>query len=50
MARGEMVRWLAETGASRPRDLPAFHGLGYQYAPDLSQENNLVFLKEDAKS
>ena len=31
MARGEMVRWLAETGTTHPDGLPAFQGLGYRY-------------------
>ena len=47
MARGEMVRWLAETGITDPGGLPAFRGLGYQFDPDRSTEERLIFLKTD---
>lgn len=46
MARGEMVRWLAEQGAQTPEGLPAFTGLGYRYIPELSEWDMPVFLKE----
>ena len=45
MARGEMVRWLAETGTAHPDGLPAFQGLGYRYDPDRSTGARMVFLK-----
>ena len=45
MARGEMVRWLAETGTTHPDGLPAFQGLGYRYDPDRSTGARMVFLK-----
>lgn len=45
MARGEMVRWLAETGTAHPDGLPAFQGLGYRYDPDRSTGVRMVFLK-----
>ena len=47
MARGEMVRWLAETGTVHPEDLPRFRGLGYRYDPARSQKDQLVFLKSN---
>ncbi len=46
MARGEMVRYMAETGAERPQDLCVFDRLGYRFAPGYSSENVLVFLRE----
>lgn len=46
MARGEMVRWLAEHRVTNPADLKAFDRLGYAYAPALSTEQRYVFLKE----
>ena len=45
MARGEMVRYMAEMGAERPEDPPAFGRLGYRFSPDHSTESSLVFLK-----
>ena len=50
MARGEMVRWLAETGATHPDGLPAFQGLGYRYDPDRSTRARMVFLKTSPSS
>ena len=45
MARGEMVRFLAEYAINSPRDLLKFDRLGYQYAPALSSPESPVFLK-----
>ena len=50
MARGEMVRWLAETGTTHPDGLPAFQGLGYRYDPDRSTGARMVFLKTTQSS
>ena len=50
MARGEMVRWLAETGTTHPDGLPAFQGLGYRYDPDRSTRARMVFLKTSPSS
>ena len=50
MARGEMVRWLAETGTAHPDGLPAFQGLGYRYDPDRSTGARMVFLKTTQSS
>ena len=46
MARGQMVRWLAENRIAGPEDLPAFDQLGYRFQPPLSAEDRLVFLRE----
>ena len=45
MARGQMVRWLAENTVTSWADIPAFDQLGYRFQPELSSENHNVFLK-----
>ena len=50
MARGEMVRWLAETGIDTPEGLTAFRRLGWRYDPSRSAPERLVFLQEGADS
>lgn len=45
MARGQMVRWMAERGVERAEDLRDFDGLGYAFSPAHSTENHFVFLK-----
>lgn len=47
MARGEMVRYLAEIGAEEPDALKGFTGLGYRYAEYASKENQYVFIQEE---
>lgn len=45
MARGEMVRYMAECHAKTPEDLRGFKRLGYAYDERLSDEKILVFIK-----
>lgn len=45
MARGEMVRFLAEHDAKEPERVREFDCLGYRYAEEYSSENEFVFLK-----
>ena len=45
MARGQMVRWLAENNVTSWADIRAFDQLGYRFQPELSSENHDVFLK-----
>lgn len=45
MARGQMVRWLAENNITDPEDIRAFADLGYRFSPEHSTENNDVFIK-----
>ncbi len=45
MARGEMVRFLAETNAKTPEQMQGFHALGYQYRQELSQPDKPAFVK-----
>lgn len=46
MARGEMVRYLSQTGAQSPEDLKGFDRLGYRFCGERSDERNFVFVKE----
>ncbi len=46
MARGQMVRWLAENQVTRRADIRAFDQLGYRFQAELSSEEHDVFLKE----
>lgn len=46
MARGEMVRFLAQSRAESLADVREFDRLNYRYAPEESAEDRLVFLRE----
>ena len=48
MARGQMVRWLAENHVADRADIRAFDQLGFRFQPELSSEDRDVFLKEPA--
>ena len=43
MARGEMVRYMAENGIENPVEIKCFNRLGYIYRDDLSSETEFVF-------
>lgn len=45
MARGQMVRWLAEHQVTQAEDMKHFCDLGYAYEPARSTADNFVFLK-----
>ncbi len=45
MARGEMVRFMAEQQVSDVEQLRLFEGRNHRYSPEHSDENTLVFLK-----
>lgn len=45
MARGEMVRYLAQNRITDPASIRAFDGLGYRFCPEESAEYTYVFLK-----
>lgn len=47
MARGQMVRWLAENRAANRADIRSFDQLGYRFQEELSTENHDVFLKDE---
>ncbi len=44
MARGEMVRYMAEHGIGRPEEVKDFDRLGYRFRPELSEDDRYVFL------
>ena len=46
MARGEMVRYMAETNAQRPEDLHGFDRLNFRFDPNRSDESRYVFVVE----
>ncbi len=46
MARGEMVRFLAERGAEKPEEAKAFDRLGFSFHPELSDDATYTFLME----
>jgi len=45
MARGEMVRYMAEHQIIKPEDIRAFDRLNYAFAPERSDESTYVFIK-----
>ena len=45
MARGEMVRFMAEYQIVDPEELKKFNRLNYRYAADCSDNENYIFLK-----
>lgn len=46
MARGEMVRFLAENGICQTKEIIYFEGLGYHYDRERSSEEQYVFVNE----
>lgn len=46
MARGEMVRYLAESGAESSEEVKGFSQSGYTYREELSTETSFVFARE----
>ncbi len=49
MARGEMVRFLAERQAEDPEQIKEFDRLDYHYSEEYSDEKELVFLRKPQK-
>lgn len=47
MARGRMVRWLAENQIQRPEEARAFEELGYRFSPEHSGGGTYLFIKGD---
>jgi len=45
MARGQMVRWLAENNITDREDIRNFAELGYRFSPVCSTQGHDVFLK-----
>jgi cytoplasmic iron level regulating protein YaaA (DUF328/UPF0246 family) len=46
MARGEMVRYLAENAIETPEGVKGFQGLGYKFSKEYSSEKEYVFIKK----
>ena len=47
MARGEMVRFMAENNISKPEEMKQFNRLGYRFVDHLSTAMEYVFIKFD---
>ena len=43
MARGEMVRFIAENNIENPVEIQTFDRLGYSFRSDLSSDSKYVF-------
>jgi hypothetical protein len=46
MARGEMVRFMAENQIENPEEIKNFDRLGYRYREDLSSAMELIFERQ----
>ena len=46
MARGEMVRFMAERNAEDPEEMKQFDRLGYRFDPGRSEERDYVLIRE----
>lgn len=46
MARGEMVRFMAENRIGSPEEMKVFDRLGYAFRADLSDERTYIFIKK----
>ena len=46
MARGEMVRFMAENHMTEPEEMKKFERLGYVFREEFSDEKNYVFIKD----
>ncbi len=46
MARGEMVRYMAEEKIETLSEIKNFNRLGYRYSQEKSNNKNMVFIKE----
>lgn len=46
MARGQMVRWLAENNIESAEDIKAFDNLGYNFSKEYSTKDNYVFISK----
>ncbi len=47
MARGEMVRYMAQNRIKQPENIKKFDRLGYRYSEALSVEDTYIFIKEE---
>ena len=49
MARGEMVRFMAEQRIEEPEEMKRFDRLGYRFDPGRSEEECYVFIRGSAE-
>lgn len=49
MARGEMVRFMAEKRIEDPVEIQKFNRLGYRFCPEFSGEKKYVFVRDSSK-
>ena len=49
MARGQMLRWMAENDITHPADIRNFNDREYRFSPEPSSENNYVFIKGEKR-
>ncbi|MGM9613367.1 MAG: peroxide stress protein YaaA, partial [Butyricicoccus sp.] len=47
MARGEMVRYMAENRIETPEQIQSFDRQGYRFAPEESNQTTYLFIKEE---
>ena len=50
MARGQMVRWLAENNVTDPEGVKSFTDLDYRFSPAHSAKNSYVFIKRNTEN
>ena len=46
MARGEMVRFMAENNIENPEEIKKFNRLNYEFSPQHTTETNIVFIQK----
>jgi cytoplasmic iron level regulating protein YaaA (DUF328/UPF0246 family) len=49
MARGEMVRYMAENHIENPDDIKEFNHLGYVFRDDISSDGEYIFERKSVK-
>lgn len=49
MARGDMVRYMAENRIEDPEEMKAYDRLGFVFREEFSDDRNYVFIKEEGK-
>ena len=45
MARGDMVRYMAENRIEDPEDCKRYNRMGYRFSPEVSSDLNWVFVR-----
>lgn len=50
IARGEMVRWMADQQIEHVEDMKEFHELGYRFRPELSRPEEYVFIETASRT